>query len=87
LVGEINYAGQMRRMNCRALALLALFFLEMLRLAIKRRLKWSIVGVSVAALLTSGVFIQPTFGLIAVACVAPLMRACSKDTNLSRPPL
>ena len=53
-----------------ALAFLALFGLEMVRLAIRRRLSWNVVGDSVASFLTFGFFIVVTYGLIAAAYVS-----------------
>ncbi len=53
-----------------AVAFIGLFCVEMLRLALKRRLSWNLAGDSLASFLTFGFFIVVTYGLIAAAYVS-----------------
>ncbi len=53
-----------------ALAFIGLFFFELLRLAVKRRLSWKLAGDSLASFLTFGFLILVTYGLIAAAYVS-----------------
>ncbi len=53
-----------------ALAFIGLFGLEMLRLALKRRLSWNLAGDSLASFLTFAFFVVVTYGLIAAAYVS-----------------